>query len=157
MSGAKVTMTSPFTPIQKDKLLLSLLQDDILNGLNTALKVRKATLILDYRSKVPSLQVQMPGLSPEVLIWLDVRKRISYVLTPRHPDYQALVNDLGTRLNGHGARLHMASNSPPNAKKQALVQIHVDGARNFGLTLMKAQRGELLKDTHFEPAGSDKE
>lgn len=148
---------SSFSPVQKDKLLLALLQDEILAGLNTALSVRKATLILDYRSKVPSLQVQLPGLPPEALIWLDVRKRISYVLTPRHPDYRALVNDLGTRLSQHGAVLHMASNSPPNAKREALLQIHVEGARSFGLTLMKARRGDLLTDTQFEPAGSPKE
>ena len=54
-------MRKDLTPLTRDKLVVVLMLEDVVNQLNLALKARKASLTLDYTGPQPKTVITMPG------------------------------------------------------------------------------------------------
>lgn len=135
----------------REKLLIALQMEDMVRNVNTVLKTRGVTFLLDYKTDMskPALYIERPGVEPERIMTLDPRKRVSYVVMPRNKELHSFTVDLGDRLKKFEARLILVSEKGPVGPRRAKLQLYVDGATHIALTLMSVGRGGVLTDTQF--------
>lgn len=135
--------------VVRDKLIIALQMDDILAAINTPLRTRKAKLILDYKGAQPTLWLETPSAPRQMIMWLDTRKKISYLCQQIEPA-GSIVRDMSDRLAKLESNLVLVCNKPPNKKMEALLQVRVGGSTHIAATFMKACRGETKQDTEFQ-------
>lgn len=141
----------PFVGQQKDKLIIALQMNELVGGLNLALRVRRASLEIDYTlDHKPRLFIARPGVEREKIMELDVRKHICYIMFPKNPELLALFGDITERLHKIGGRLSLTGDKPLQGPRRCMLQIYVDGARGIALTLMEATKGRRTIDTSFQ-------
>lgn len=91
--------------LQADTLAMTLQESDLLGAVQTAMRVRKIELILDYRTHVPSLSLRMPGVEPELWQVMYTRERRLFRKMPVNPDLRQFVTDMNDRLDKQAARM----------------------------------------------------
>lgn len=144
-------MSNKLVGQQREKLLIALQMEEITAAINTALRIRKVTVELDYsEDHFPRLYLSMPGVARIPWMKLDPRKHACYVQPPGHPDLFAVAIDLQERLRKYGARLALTGDKPRHGPRRCLLQVYVDGARTIALTLMDTTRGKRASDTAFQ-------
>ena len=146
-------MTKPtlFSGTQRDKLIIALQMNELVGALNLALRVRKATLEIDYTiDHSPRLFLARPGIEREQIMQLDVRKHACYITPPRNRELLVLFADITERLHKIGGRLSLTGDKPRQGPRRCLLQIYVDGARTIALTLMETTKGKRIIDKSFE-------
>lgn len=100
-------MRKDLTPLTKDKLLVVLSLEDVINQLNTALRARKATLTVDFTQNTPRLFVEMPGLPKHLWMEANPRTRLCLAYHSKFLDLEALIQDIISRLAKFDAHLTM--------------------------------------------------
>ena len=139
--------------IAREKTIIALQTRDLIESLNTALRVRKGTVAIDYSDgRVPRLTLKMPHT--EALTWatLDTRKRICRTHLLGQADLQALGEDITERMAQQEAGLILVSIQVPNKKRQARLQLRFSGLSQMALTLMSCDRGSIREhDLFFIP------
>jgi hypothetical protein len=141
----------PIVGKQRESMILALTMDELVAGLNLAMRVRKVTLILDYtQDPFPRLYIEMPGVEKQQIMLLDQRKHCCYITPPSNRELFFAFNDITTRLHKAGGRLSLTGDKPKEGPRRALLQIYVDGATNIALTLMDTVKGKKKTDTDFQ-------
>lgn len=135
----------------RDKLIIALQMHEIVGAINLAMRVRKLSFTLDYSiDHSPRLYMAMPGIPPQQIMWLDVRKHCCYIQPPRNRELFVAFADITERLHKLGARLSLSGAKPPNGPKRCAFQVYVDGADKIALTLSAATKGHKITDTSFQ-------
>src|SRR5690242_20702258 len=120
--------------MQREKLLLALSMEELVAGLNLAMRVRKITFLLDYaQDPFPRLYMEMPGIEKQQIMLLDQRKHCCYITPPSNRELFFAFNDITTRLHKLGGRLALTGDRPKQGPMRALMQIYVDGATNVAI------------------------
>jgi hypothetical protein len=141
----------PFVGQQKDKLIIALQMHELVGSLNLALRVRRASLEIDYTlDHKPRLFIARPGVEREKIMDLDVRKHICYITSPRNLELFAIFADITERLHKIGGHLSLTGDKPLQGPRRCMLQIYVDGARDIALTLMETTKGRRIIDTSFQ-------
>ena len=143
--------TPPIVGTQREKLILALQMQDIVGGINLAMRVRKVTLTLDYsEDPFPRLYMEMPDIPKQQIMKLDQRKHCCYIWPPTDRELFFAFNDLHERLCKFGGRLSLTGDKPRVGPQRCLLQVYVDGADKMGLTLMETFKGRFKTDTVFQ-------
>lgn len=135
------------------KLIMALSVDAQMEALNTPLKVRKASLQLDYTTHTPCLRIKTPNTSSEIIATLDTRTKRVYPFIARELDNRKCNEHLQERLEKIDANLALVQDLCPKTKKRRCkLQLADKYARGIRHTLWWVYRGELgpLMD-YFEP------
>jgi hypothetical protein len=141
----------PIVGMQRESMILALSMDELVAGLNLAMRVRKLTFTLDYsQDHFPRLYIEMPGIEKQQIMLLDQRKHCCYIMPPSNRELFFAFNDITTRLHNSGGRLSLTGDRPKQGPMRALLQIYVDGATNIALTLMDTTKGKKKTDTDFQ-------
>lgn len=142
---------SVFTGMQRDKLIIALQMNELVGALNLVLRVRGATLQIDYTlDHSPRLYLARPGVEREVIMKLDVRKHACYITPPQNRELFLIFADITERLHKLGGRLSLTGDKPRQGPRRCLLQIYVDGATSIALTLMETTKGKRITDKSFE-------
>lgn len=141
----------PIAGTQREKLIIALSMDELVGGINLAMRVRKMTFTLDYtQDHFPRLFVEMPGVEREQFMLLDPRKHCCYITPPKNRELFIAMTDITNRLHKHGGRLSLTGDRPKQGPRRALLQVYVDGAKKIALTLMDTTKGKSKRDTDFQ-------
>jgi hypothetical protein len=130
--------------INRDKLIVGLLADDIVEALNQAMQVRRISLMLDYSRKDHRLALWAEDAHQHTEVWMvtDTRSKLCAVNLFQHPTLKAFHTDIDDRLAALGGSLALVGfrprQGPPLAKLQACVQ----GAQKIAVTLYSVPRGQ---------------
>lgn len=144
-------MNLPIQGLQKDKLIVALTTEDAVAAINLALRVRRATLTLDYpKDQNPRVMLEMPGVEPESIFQYDYRKRCCYVVPPTNRELFFLMLDIQERLEKIGCQLRLGGEKTRSGARRAILQVLVVGSRQIGLTLMDARRGHRTTRSSFQ-------
>ena len=147
----KKKKATPITGIYRDKLIIALQMEDIIAGINLAMRVRKLSLTLDYSTDhFPRLYIEMPNTPKQLIMKLDPQKHCCYMSLPRDRDLFFAFNDIQERLGKLGGRLSLTGDRPKQGPRRALLQVYVEGATQIALTLMDATKGNVTVDTSFQ-------
>ena len=140
----------------RDKLIIALQMQDIVGGINLAMRVRKLSFTIDYSvDHFPRLYMQMPGIPSQQIMRLDPRKHCCFIAPPSNRELFFAFNDIHERLQKLGGRLCLRGDKPLQGPRRCLLQVHVDGATKIALTLMDATKGKKKTDSSFQlPDGS---
>lgn len=131
------------TPSGREKLIVALQLDEVLHELNTALRVRKAQLVLDYTGVQPMLNIGMPGTKFQTWLVGDLRSKRCFGFWPAHPDLNAIVHDITARLAKHNAWLAVCAEKQPNRKPVTKLQVFFQESKYTAITLITAQKGQF--------------
>lgn len=134
---------------QADLLLMYLVQEDLIPPINTALKARRGSFIVDYTTHSPELKLKMPGVDAERWMWADTRRHMTYITRPKNPNLRLLAQDLIERLEKHEANLMLGVVKNKHNQKIAKLQIFVKGSRKIALTLLDTPKGTQRIDNQF--------
>ena len=138
------------TPQVTDKLIVALSLEDVVAGINTALRARKAVLTLDYEDgKHPKLVISMPGTKPEPWLIADARTKRCVGRWPADKNLALTVQDIMDRLKKQDAHLAIGCQRRPNQKVEAKLQVFVTGSNRIAITLFSVRRGERKSQEHF--------
>lgn len=137
------------SPQQADLLLMHLVKEDIVPAVNIPLKVRRASLTVDYTTHIPSLSIAMPGVEPQQWMWCDTRKNVTFLRAPSDPQLALITQDIMDRLGKHDAFLKLGTTKNKNHKLIAKLQIFVRGSNKIALTLFDTPKGTKKTDTEF--------
>lgn len=146
----------PIAGEQRDKLIIALQMEDLVGGINLAMRVRKLTFTLDYsQDPFPRLYMQMPDGPKQQIMKLDPQKHCCFISPPSNRELFFAFNDITERLYKLGGRLSLTGDRPKQGPRRALLQVYVDGATKIALTLMDTTKGHRKTDTSFQlPDGS---
>lgn len=138
-------------PINRDKLILSLLVRDITAAINLAMRVRKVSLKLDYTDLIPKLRAVSPlANTEEVYMYADPRKKNTTLRYMSDPALHAFQRDIDVRLGKMQANLTFVAEKPFNRKPICKLQVHVRGVRNMVLTLAETTRDNIIEEFNFQ-------
>lgn len=137
-------MTAPtFTQRERDKLIVALMMESLINRLNHALAVHKAQVTFDYSNKLnPQVWIQTPNCQPELWFTADHQRRKSYGFNPKHPELYSLVQGIIKDLATENGYLMVTTHRAKNQKIQAKFQIHFRDLDRVVITLFSAVRGQ---------------
>ena len=142
-------MTKRINPDLKDRLVVGLQMEDIVEQLNLAMKVRKLHLTIDYTDPYPKLLIEMPGAPIQGWMVLNTRNKFCALVWPGHPDLLAAVQDINERLRKFDSILALVPNRTKTGKLTCKLQVRVGGSRRYALTILEAVRGTKIRDDHF--------
>ena len=142
---------APFIGAQREKLIIALSAQDLVGGINLAMRVRKMTFTLNYSTDhFARLFVALYDGKPEQFMLLDQRKHCCYITSPRNRELLVAMQDITNRLHNFGGRLSLTGDKPRTGPKRAMLQVYVDGAEKIALTLMSTTKGKTVSDTSFQ-------
>jgi hypothetical protein len=135
----------------RDKLIIALQMEDIVGGINLAMRVRKLSFTLDYSvDHFPRLYMQLPDGPRQQIMKLDVRKHCCYISPPSDRELFFAFNDIHERLRKLGGRLSLTGDRPKQGPRRVVLQVYVEGATKIALTLMDTFKGRSKTETAFQ-------
>jgi hypothetical protein len=135
----------------RDKLIIALQMEDIVGGINLAMRVRKLSFTLDYSvDHFPRLYMQLPDGPRQQIMKLDVRKHCCYISPPSDRELFFAFNDIHERLRKLGGRLSLTGDRPKQGPRRVVLQVYVEGATKIALTLMDTFKGRSKTETTFQ-------
>lgn len=138
-------------PINRDKLILSLLVRDITAAVNQAMRVRRVSLRLDYTDIIPRLYAVSPlADTKEVYMLADPRRKVTTMRDMKSDALAAFQRDIQMRLAKMDAYLLFVSEKAFNKKPSCKLQVHVRGVRNMVLTLAETTRDSVIEEFDFQ-------
>lgn len=147
---SKTKKIQPIIGEQKDKLIIALLQQDIVDSLNIAMRARGLHLTIDYESdELPKLYVERPDTGREQWMLLNPRTKVCLRYPVIHPDLHASVNDLIERMAKLDGQIVLVADTTKTGKRCAKLQVRIEGAKKFCLTILTCVRGRTVRDNHF--------
>lgn len=142
-------MRKDITPLTRDKLVVVLMLEDVVNQLNLALKARKASLTLDYTGPQPRTVITMPGSKPHVWFVADRRTKKSMGFRPADPDLRALTDDITHRLSKHDAQLGMGITRLRDQRYMCKLMVFFKDSERIVISLMHAIKNQSSTQNHF--------
>lgn len=133
-----------------EKTMISLQLIEIIESINTAMRVRKAMIGIDYSDGIePKLTIKMPSTKREIWAKLNTRRRLCVTQPLEDRDLVALETDIVERLQKFDGALILVAAAVPNQKMQARLQVRFKGMSQIALTLMHCNRGSTKEQAHF--------
>lgn len=140
-----------FQGAQRERLLITLLMNDMTAAINAVMRIRQVAFTLDYaQDHFPRLLMQCAGTPLQTVMTLDQRKHRCFITPPTDRLLYSAFEDITVRLGKLGGRLSLTGDSPREGKKRCLLQVYVDGANRFALTLMDVRKGQSKRDVAFQ-------
>lgn len=132
------------SPVNADKAVMVLSEDDLLDAVNVPLRARRGRLLLDYATMpYPVLMIGCPGIDPEPLCRLHTRGSVPWTetLVPRDETLRALSAHIAERTAKIPAALVLAHAKDKQGRKFVRLQLKHDDSRYVALTLYGTWKG----------------
>lgn len=132
------------SPVNADKAVMVLSEDDLLDAVNIPLRARRGRLLLDYATMpYPVLMIGCPGIAPEPLCRLHTRGSVPWTetLVPRDETLRALSAYIAERTEKIPAALVLAHAKDKQGRKFVRLQLKHDDSRYVALTLHGTWKG----------------
>lgn len=141
---------STFTPQERDKLIVALTMEGLIEQLNATLAAREAQVVFDYSDRLnPKIWIQTPHCRPELWFIADHRRRKSLGYNPRDAVLHQLVHKIMSDLKEQNAYLMITTHRNKNQKIKANFQIHFRDVDRIVITLFSLYRGETKTQHMF--------
>ena len=136
-------------PELRDKLIVALSLEEVLNQLNKALKARKGVITLDFRGHSAQVFIEMPGVPKH--LWFDTNRRTKVCLHyhPKDLSLRALTDDLHERLRTQDAKLGIGVKRMKDQRYVAKLMVFFDQSDRAVISLITATKGQRVAHNSF--------
>lgn len=144
----------PMKRVNQDKLILTLLVNDITAAINAVMRIRKMRLKLDFTKHHAELHILDSRGNSGRYMMANPRTKQRFVCA-LDEQFESFTEDLELRLQKLNAKMILVCDRDKNKRTLAKVQVHVVGTYAMALTISEVVRGSTITETEFQTPDGD--
>lgn len=131
-------MSTPRTtlrPHTAERLVVELLRDDLLDAINTPMRIRRGQLLVDYTQPTPVIFARCNTSGGEPIMAVSTRPMAAVRLAVRDEGLRLMLLDMNTRLGAHRAGIAVNVYRNRQQQRQCRLEIAIAGAQHYPIPL----------------------